>query len=122
MPEIRRTNFRQIRRSEQQPRNPLPPDTILSPTIEPVPIACHFDPLGLMLIVVRGGMGADDNTLQVGNAPPVPIAIGSNLMSASYQGQEFSISLRMPANVTDTGPGNSEPRTFDGQCISSPPS
>jgi hypothetical protein len=47
-------------------------------------------------------MGADDNTLQVGQTKHVPLNVGSSLMTAQYGAQEFVFSLRLPANVSVT--------------------
>lgn len=85
-----------------------------------VPVACKFEKLPLMLMITRGGMGADDNTIQIGNASPVPLSIGSGLMTASFQGQEFVFAVAMPASVSIHGSG-SDTLTYYGECISSPP-
>ncbi|CAN7549339.1 hypothetical protein [Pararhizobium sp. LjRoot238] len=85
-----------------------------------VPVACKFEKLPLMLLISRGGMGAKDNTIQIGNASPVPLSIGSGLMTARFQGQEFVFAVAMPASVSIHGSG-SDTLTYDGECISSPP-
>jgi hypothetical protein len=85
-----------------------------------VPTACKFEHLPLMLIISRGGMGAKDNTLQIGSNRPVPLNIGSSLMIAEFKGQEFVFSLRMPASVSVTSHG-ADTITYHGECISSPP-
>jgi hypothetical protein len=85
-----------------------------------VPVACKFEHLPIMLIITRGGMGADDNTVQIGDNEPVPLSIGSSLMTAQFKGQEFVFSIRMPASVSVIGQG-SDSITYHGECISSPP-
>jgi hypothetical protein len=85
-----------------------------------VPIACKFDRLPVMLMIIRGGMGAKDNTLQIGSSPPVPLSVGSSLMLASSGAQEFTFSLRLPATVTVSAAGNDQ-QTFDGECVSGLP-
>lgn len=94
----------------------ISPVSARSATEEPTVIACAFEKQPLMLIIVRGGMGASDNTLQVGQTPPVPLEIGSGLMTATHGAQDFIFSLRSPATVTVGGAGSS--RTFNGECIS----
>lgn len=81
--------------------------------------ACKFERLPLMLIIARGGMGASDNTLQVGETPPVPLSMGSSLMLATVGVQELTFSLRMPSSVSVSAPGN-DTQTFYGECIGSP--
>lgn len=81
--------------------------------------ACKFEHLPLMLLINRGGMGASDNTLQIGDAHPVPLSIGSSLMLATVGAQEFTFSLRMPMNVSVSAPGN-DTQTMYGECIGSP--
>ena len=81
-------------------------------------ISCKFEKLPPMIMIIRGGMGADDNTLQIGQSKPVELSVGSNLISAKYGAQEFVFSLRLPANVTVAAVGQ-DARTFDGECISS---
>lgn len=84
------------------------------------PVACKFEHLPLMLLIFRTGMGGNDNTVQIGQHEPVPLSVGSSLMTATFQGQNFIFSLRMPANVSVTGQG-SDTVTYHGECISSPP-
>jgi hypothetical protein len=88
---------------------------------EPVPIACQFEKLPMMLFIIRGGMGADDNTLQIGANPQVQVWVGSGLMTARFGEQELTFSLHMPASVTVSTAGQSDPQTYSGECISSPP-
>lgn len=83
-----------------------------------VAIACQFENLPLMLLVDRDGMGGENNTLQVGTASPVPLSIGSSLMSASFQGQSYTFSLRIPSNVTISSYGSNS-ITYHGECVSS---
>lgn len=85
-----------------------------------VPVACKFEHLPLILIINRGGMGAKDNTVQIGDNKPVLLSIGSGLMIAEFKGQEFVFSLRMPASVSVSAPGTNT-ITYHGECISSPP-
>lgn len=86
---------------------------------EPVIVSCKFEKLPLMILTYRGGMGADDNTLQVGSNPPVQLSVGSGLSSASFNAQEFVFSLRLPASVsiTNSGSGGTS-NTYSGECIS----
>ncbi len=84
---------------------------------EPTVIACNFEKLPLMILTIRGGMGATDNTLQVGQTPPVQLDMGSSLLIATYGAQEYTFSLRLPASVTVSSAG-SDSRTFSGQCVS----
>lgn len=67
---------------------------------EPTVVSCKFEHLPPMLLTFRGGMGANDNTLQVGQAPPVALSVGSSLMVAEIGAQELTFSLRMPASVS----------------------
>lgn len=85
---------------------------------EPVVVTCNFEKMPPMLLTFRGGMGADDNTLQIGQTKPVPLSVGSNLMTASYGAQEMVFSLRLPANVSVSANGQNT-QTFYGECISS---
>ncbi|MBY3323796.1 hypothetical protein HFO02_09235 [Rhizobium laguerreae] len=84
---------------------------------EPVIVTCEFDKLPQMILTFRGGMGASDNTLQIGQSKPVPMSVGSNLMSAEYGTQSFTFSLRLPANVSVSPPGQ-DTLTYYGDCIS----
>ena len=84
---------------------------------EPTMIACNFEKLPLMIMIIRGGMGASDNTLQVGQTQPVQLDMGSSMMIATYHSQEYSFSLREPVSVTVSRAG-SDSRTFSGKCIS----
>ncbi len=93
------------------------PVSAYSATKEPTVVACTFEKLPLMIMIVRGGMGASDNTLQVGQKPPVPLEIGSGLSIATHGTQEFIFSLRSPASVTVIRAG-SDDQTFSGKCIS----
>jgi len=52
--------------------------------VEPTVVSCRFERMPPMILTFRGGMGADDNTLQVGRTPPVPLRVGSNMMIAEY--------------------------------------
>jgi hypothetical protein len=85
---------------------------------EPTVISCQFEHLPPMLMIVRGGMGANDNSLQIGQRPPIPLSIGSSLMLAEVGIQEFTFSLRLPASVSISAPRN-DTLTYYGECISS---
>ncbi|RWB93111.1 MAG: hypothetical protein EOQ56_35485 [Mesorhizobium sp.] len=85
---------------------------------EPTIVSCQFEKMPPMILTFRGGMGASDNTLQVGQTKPVPLSVGSSLMSAAYGAQEFTFSLRLPASVSVSAPGQ-DTQTFHGECISS---
>ena len=93
------------------------PVSAYSATKEPTVVACTFEKLPLMIITIRGGMGASDNTLQIGQTPPVQIDMGSSLMIAAYGAQTYTFSLRLPASVTVRAAGP-DFRTFSGECIS----
>ncbi|NKL23658.1 hypothetical protein [Rhizobium leguminosarum] len=84
---------------------------------EPAIVACKFEKLPQMILTIRGGMGALDNTLQIGQSKPVPMGVGSNLMSAEVGAQSFTFSLRLPANVSVSAPGQ-DTLTYYGDCIS----
>jgi len=88
-----------------------------SATKEPTVVACTFEKLPLMIMTIRGGMGASDNTLQVGQTQPVPLEIGSGMSTATHGKQDFIFSLRPPASVTVIRAG-SDDQTFSGECIS----
>jgi hypothetical protein len=88
-----------------------------SATKEPTVVACTFEKLPLMIMTIRGGMGASDNTLQVGQTQPVLLEIGSGMTTATHGKQDFIFSLRSPASVTVNAAG-SDSRTFSGECIS----
>jgi len=72
---------------------------------EPVVVSCNFEKMPPMILTFRGGMGASDNTLQVGQTKAVLLSVGSSLMSANYGAQIFTFSLRLPANVSVSAPG-----------------
>lgn len=92
--------------------------TTTSVAAEPTVVSCRFEKMPPMILTFRGGMGADDNTLQVGQTPAVPLNVGSSMMLATYGAQEFSFSLRLPASVSVSAPG-SDTATYSGECISS---
>jgi len=90
-----------------------------SATEEPTVVACNFEKQPLMIMIIRGGMQASDNTLQVGQTPPVPLEIGSGLSTATHGKQDFIFSLRSPASVTVYPAGSdSHFQTYNGECIS----
>lgn len=68
--------------------------------------SCNFEHLPPMLMMIRGGMGANDNSLQIGQRPPVPLSVGSSLMLAEVGIQEFAFSLRLPSSVSISTPVN----------------
>ncbi len=49
-------------------------------------------------------------------AQPVPLSVGSSLMTAERGAQELVFSLRMPTNVSISAPGN-DTITYYGECI-----
>ncbi len=63
-------------------------------------VYCSFETLPPMTLVLRGGMGANDNSLQVGNNEAVSLSIGSSLSLAKFDGNEYIISWQHPASVT----------------------
>jgi len=85
---------------------------------EPVVVTCKFEKLPPMVMTIRGGMGASDNTLTVGQAPPVLLEIGSGLSTASHDGRDFIFSLREPASFTVIRAGAAD-QTYRGTCKSS---
>ncbi|WP_146226107.1 hypothetical protein [Phyllobacterium leguminum] len=87
---------------------------------EPTVVACQFEKMPLMILTFRGGMGADNNTLQVGQTKPVELSVGSSLMAAQYGAQNMTFSLRLPANVSVSAPGQ-DTKTFSGECVSTLP-
>ena len=90
----------------------------LAATQEPTVVACAFEKQPLMIMTIRGGMGASNNILQVGQTPPVQLDMGSSMMIATYRAQEFSISLSEPPSVTVSRAGSSGFKTFNGKCVS----
>lgn len=86
------------------------------PHPEPVILACKFEELPLMLIIIRGGMGAESNTLQIGQDPPVQIFQGSQFMSAEADGYELTFSFNPTPLLTASDESSSE--TYKGECIS----
>ena len=58
---------------------------------EEVKLYCSFDSLPAITVFYRGGMGASDNTIQIGGNAPVPLSIGSGFMSASLNGNSYAI-------------------------------
>jgi hypothetical protein len=88
-----------------------------SATEKPTVVTCTFEKQPVMIMTIRGGMGATDNTLQVGQTPPVPLEIGSGMSTATHGKQDFIFSLRSPASVTVSRAGSAD-QTFSGKCIS----
>ena len=89
---------------------------------EPVVVSCKFENLPLMMLILRGGMGADDNTLQVGDNKPVTLGVGFGLSTAQYGAQEFVFSLRLPQTVTVSNNSSmNDYKAYSGECISSLP-
>ena len=89
---------------------------------EPTVVSCNFERLPLMMLTFRGGMGADDNTLQIGNDAPLSLSVGSSLMTANSGSQELVFSLRMPSSVTIINQGSGGTgMTYYGECVSSLP-
>lgn len=89
-----------------------------SPTEPERIVACDFENMPLVLMRFRGGMGASDNTVQIGNASPLSLSVGSGLMSASDAPYDYTFSLHEPATVSVHHLGDSNSRTFYGECIS----
>ena len=61
-----------------------------------------------------------DSTVQIGTDKPVIAYVGSNLVTASYGAQELTFSLRLPASVTISAPGQ-DTKTYNGRCKSTLP-
>lgn len=93
--------------------------SLLAPA-EPTVVACKFERWPLMVFMFRGTSESGKSTLQIGEGKPVPISEGSNLVTATYRGQEFVFSLRTPATVTAKGGGN-DSITYNGECVSTLP-
>ncbi len=91
---------------------------VASATEKPTIITCTFEKQPVMIMTIRGGMGASDNTLQIGQTSPVPLEIGSGLSTATQGGRDFIFSLRTPASVTVIHTGSAD-QTFRGECKSS---
>ena len=70
--------------------------TIVVAASEPTVVSCRFEKMPPMILTFRGGVGAKDNTLQIGETKPVALSVGSNLTTAKYGAQEFVFSLRLP--------------------------
>ena len=64
---------------------------------EPTIVTCKSEKLPQMILTFRGGLGASDNTPQIGQSKPVPMSVGSSLMLAEVGPQSFTFSLRLPA-------------------------
>jgi hypothetical protein len=84
---------------------------------EPTIVTCKFEKLPQMILTFRGGMGASDNTLQIGQSKPVPMSVGSSLMLADVGARSFTFSLRLPANVSISASGQ-DTMIYYGDCIS----
>ena len=78
-------------------------------------VTCKFEHMPTMVMTFRGGMGASDNTVKIGKKRPVPLSVGSSMMLATVGAQELSFSLRLPASVTVSAPGN-DSLTYYGEC------
>lgn len=87
---------------------------------EPTVVACKFERLPLMVFMFRGSSESGKSTLQIGEGKPVPVSEGSSLVTASYRGQDFIFSLRMPPSVTVKGAGY-DAITYNGECVSTLP-
>ncbi len=82
-------------------------------------VYCQFEGLPGMTMTLRGGMGASDNTLQIGSKDPVQLSIGSSLSSASMDGNSYTIAWQYPASVTVSGSdGSNSSFTRYGECSS----
>jgi hypothetical protein len=89
---------------------------------EPTFFSCNFEKLPTMLMAIRGGVGASNNTHQVGNGPPVELSMSSNIMIAEYGAQEFVFALRLPASVKVSNAGfERSTMTNYGECFSTLP-
>lgn len=84
---------------------------------QPVVVRCRFDKMPPMALTFFGGR---KGTLRVGKTKPVPLNVGSSLSTATYGAQELTFSLRLPASVTVSAPGN-DTKTYSGICDSTLP-
>lgn len=80
-------------------------------------VACKFRSLPPMRLVFRGSSEDHASTVQIGREKPVPLAEGSGMSTAEYGLQELTFSLRLPASVTISAPGN-DTLTYGGECHS----
>jgi hypothetical protein len=78
-------------------------------------VICKFEKMPIMKLTFRGGMGADDNTLEIGKKEPVKLNVGSSVFSAQFGAQEFVFSLRLPSSVTVSAHSNNT-LTYFGEC------
>lgn len=83
----------------------------------PVIVRCKLDGMPPMVLTFREGR---NSTLRVGKAKPVPLLVGSSLSTATFGAQELTFSLRLPASVTVSAPGN-DAKTYGGACESNLP-
>lgn len=81
----------------------------------PTVIRCHFEHMPPMVMILRDGMGGSRNTLQIGKRRPIPLSVGSSLMSASYGAQDLTFSLRLPSSVS-VGAVGADTATYYGDC------
>lgn len=79
---------------------------------EPKVVVCTFKGQPQIILTFRGGMGADNNTVQIGQHVTVPLAVGSSLSCVIADGKDYVFSLRSPASVTIGA------KTFSGKCVS----
>lgn len=81
----------------------------------PTVIRCRFEHMPPVTMMLRDGMGGSHSTLQIGKRHPVPLSVGSSLMSASYGVQDLTFSLRLPASVSVAAVG-ADTMTYYGDC------
>ncbi len=86
---------------------------------EPVVVSCAFEHLPLMQFWFRGEPSVQSDTVQIGPSEILSLAVGSSFMSANSASTSYTFSLRRPASVTVHHTGDSDGRTFYGECISS---
>ncbi len=79
---------------------------------EPIVLACAFKTQPPMILIYRGGMGADDNTLQVGQRRPVQLFQGSGFSTATVDDVEYTFSIGARSSVIIGK------MTFGGRCAS----
>lgn len=84
---------------------------------KPVVVRCQFKDMPPMALTFHAG---SEGSLTVGKSKPVPLHVGSSLSTATYGAQELTFSLRLPASVTVSAPGN-DTKTYGGRCISAQP-
>lgn len=96
---------------------PASPDAHVAEVRDETVVVCDFENMPLMIMRFRGGMGANDNTVQIGQGEPLRLSVGSGMMVASNAPYGYTFSLHEPATVSVHHQGDSNSRDFYGECI-----